>query len=190
MKNKNGLHRVCLTLLSCFIIFSCSKEDDTISSAALIEQYNPMGTYTFSVSPTMGGATVTTGTVKGSITNEGNGVLRLVFSGFQASPMPFSMQVDVQFALDLSGNNIIINPKEGKGFFSAMPPENTTSVNDNPMLGNLPEYALENGLYSEGKSIISGFYKPDKNGDMQFELTLNPAVELPVIVKITSLNKL
>ncbi len=177
-----------LLLLLCTLGFnSCSEEDETVDSATLIKRYGLVGAYTFSVSPLLGGIAVTTGTINGTITDEGNGVLRLVYSGFQASPMPFAMSVDVQMTLSESSKGLTVHNVDGKGFFDADPPDDPSSVGD---VWELPEEALAQGVHSGGASVISGEYKAATDGNMQFDLVLDPAVNLPVTISIKTIKKL
>jgi len=82
-------------------LVSCSDDDDKApGSAELIQKHDLPGTYSIEISPSfMGGIPVSSGTYEAAITNEGDGVLRLNFGGFQALPMPFVMSADVQFTL-------------------------------------------------------------------------------------------
>lgn len=176
-----------MLLLGGLMLSSCSKEDDDTSSSTLIKQYGLTGKYRFMIVPTiMGTVPVTAGTVDGTITEESNGVLRLRFKGFRASPMPFEMTVDAQFTITESANGLTVHNVDGKGFFDADPPEGGANPDDDPGF-QIPEESLEKGLHSNGNSKISGVYK---NSTKQMELELDPAVQLPVIIKINTVQKL
>lgn len=182
---KFALLPLLMLLLGGLMLNSCSKEDDDTSSSTLIKQYGLTGKYRFSVSPAMAGIVVATGTVDGTIIEEGNGVLRLRFSGFQASPMPFEMSVDTQFTVTETPNGLMIHNVNGKSYFDANPPAGGADPNDNDW--NLPPEALEQGLHSNGNSIVNGVYK---NSTKKLELELDPAVQLPVKIKINTVQKL
>src|SRR5690606_37844535 len=78
-------------------LVSCSDDDDK-GNTELIQKHDLPGTYNVEISPSfMGNIAIVTGQHQAVFTDEGNGVLRLQFGGFQAAPMPFMMSVDVQF---------------------------------------------------------------------------------------------
>lgn len=183
---KQKIVQLFIIFLFTVIVCSCSKDDDNIGED-LIEQYDLVGNYNFNVTPTlMGGNVVTKGTIYGVITDEGNGVLRLRFNGFHASPMPFEMSVDVQFTVTESSSGLLVHAVEDKGYFDADPPAG--GVDPDAETGfEIPDEAQEQGLHSNGKSIISGVYK---NETKQLDFELDPAIGLPVIVKIQTIQKL
>lgn len=196
--NVENIHRklylmpALMLLLSGLIFSSCSKEDDDTRGSTLIKQYGLTGKYRFQVMPTMMGTIpIATGTVDGTVTDDGNGVLRLRFSGFRANPMPFEMSVDAQFTVSETAKGLMIQSIDGKGFFDADPPVGGVDPNDDPGF-EIPEEALQQGLHSNGKSKISGVFEknPNGSGTMQYDLKLDPGIALPVIVIIKSVQKL
>lgn len=181
-------------LICLFLSISCSNDDDdgAKDSVTLIEQYKPMGTYLLTVSPKIGNSSIATGTINGNITQEEKGILRLKFSNFQEDPMPFVMSVDVQFSLVDAAGGITVQNIPNKGFFDADPLSGSDDIDPDEATDglNLSEEDLENGLHSNGTSIISGFYESDTDGIMQFNLELDPAVGLPVVIHISTENKI
>ncbi|WP_312137077.1 hypothetical protein [Sphingobacterium sp.] len=176
------------------IIFfsSCSKNDDDVGGDTLIKRYGLTGKYRFQVTPTMMELfPVTTGSIDGTVTDEGNGVLRLRFSKFRANPMPFDMTVDAQFTVAETAKGLKIHNVEGTGYFDADPPAGGTKPGENPGF-EIPEEALQQGLHSNGKAKITGLFEknPDGSGSMQYDLKLDPGVALPVVVMIKSIQKL
>lgn len=193
IKKRNQPILKSIYLLIClFLSISCSNDEGAIDSATLIEQYKPMGTYVLTVSPKIGAASVASGIINGNITEEEKGILRLKFSNFQADPMPFVMSVDVQFSLVDAVGGITIQNIPNKGFFDANPPSGSDEIDPEEVTDglNLSEEDLENGLHSNGASKISGFYKSDTDGSMQFNLELDPAVGLPVVIHISTQKKI
>ncbi|MGV8093674.1 MAG: hypothetical protein AB2L24_17585 [Mangrovibacterium sp.] len=182
-----------LLLLFYVGLSSCSKEVEEENSASLIKKYGLAGKYRFQVIPTlMGTVPMTTGTIDGTLTDEGNGVLRLRFTRFNAPPMPFNMTVDLQMTFTESSRGLHVHNVEGKSFFDADPPEGVDEIDPDDVPGGMeiPSEALKEGLHSNGKSVVSGEYKPAPDGTMQFDLELDPAVGLPVIIRIETLKKL
>lgn len=172
---------------------SCSDDDDAkeLSSAELIQQYALPGTYSIQISSSfMGNTPISAGTHQAVLTDEGNGVLRLKFGGFNTPPMPFVMAVDARMTLSSSGQQLIVHNVNGKSFFDAdVPPGQTLNPDNLPPGLDLPAEALQNGLHSNGNSTISGTYQL-AGEEVQFDLTLDPAVGLPVVISITALEKL
>ncbi|WP_433896380.1 hypothetical protein [Sphingobacterium mizutaii] len=179
-------------LLSGLMLFSCSKEDEDIGGSTLIKQYGLTGQYRFQVIPTMMGTIpIATGTVDGTVSDEGNGVLRLRFNGFRANPMPFEMSVDASFTISETAKGLLVQNVEGKSFFDADPPAGGADPDVDPGF-EIPEEALKKGLHSNGKSKLTGTIdkNPNGSGAMQYDLKLDPAVSLPVVVIIKSVQKL
>lgn len=179
-------------LLSGLMLFSCSKEDEDIGGSTLIKQYGLTGQYRFQVIPTMMGTIpIATGTVDGTVSDEGNGVLRLRFNGFHANPMPFEMSVDASFTISETAKGLLVQNVEGKSFFDADPPAGGADPDVDPGF-EIPEEALKKGLHSNGKSKLTGTIdkNPNGSGAMQYDLKLDPAVSLPVVVIIKSVQKL
>lgn len=181
-----------LLLLSGLMLFSCSKEDEDTGGTTLIKQYGLTGQYRFQVIPTMMGTIpIATGTVDGIVSDEGNGVLRLRFNGFRANPMPFEMSVDASFTISETAKGLLVQNVEGKSFFDADPPAGGADPDGDPGF-EIPEEALKIGLHSNGKSKLTGTIdkNPNGSGAMQYDLKLDPAVSLPVVVIIKSVQKL
>lgn len=179
-------------LLSGLILFSCSKEDEETSGSTLIKQYGLTGQYRFQVIPTMMGTIpIATGTVDGTVSDEGNGILRLRFNGFRANPMPFEMSVDASFTISETAKGLLVQNIEGKSFFDADPPAGGADPDVDPGF-EIPEEALKKGLHSNGNSKLTGTIdkNPNRSGAMQYDLKLDPAVSLPVVVIIKSVQKL
>lgn len=167
---------------------SCSKENEDLNSADLIQRYGLAGAYTFQVTPlAMGLSPVTSGTINGLITHEGNGVLRLVYSGFQEAPMPFAMSVDIQFTVRESPKGLSVEHVPGKGYFNADKPDNGIPIDD---IWELPPDAVKEGVHSNGKSITTGDILNLGKEKQQFDLKLDPAVNLPVAISIRTLKKI
>jgi len=77
---------------------------------------------------------------------------------------------------------------EGKGFFDAdVPPGQTIDPSNLPPGIQLPDGALQDGLHSEGNSSVSGKYLVD---EQTFELQIDPAVGLPIIINVKTTEKL
>ncbi|MGO3654850.1 MAG: hypothetical protein ACTJFN_10825 [Sphingobacterium sp.] len=182
-----------LMLLGCgLMLSSCSKEGEDIGGSTLIKQYGMTGKYRFQVIPAMMGTIpIATGTVDGTVTDEGNGILRLRFTGFRASPMPFEMSVDSRFSVTETSKGLMVHNVDGKGYFDANPPADGFDPDDDPGF-EIPDEALEQGLHSNGNSKISGVFEknPNGSGTMQYDLKLDPGVALPVVVVIKSVQKL
>ena len=179
-------------LLSGLMLFSCSKEDEDTGGSTLIKQYGLTGQYRFQVIPTMMGTIpIATGTVDGTVSDEGNGVLRLRFNGFRANPMPFEMSVDASFTISETAKGLLVQNVEGKSFFDADPPADGADPDVDTGF-EIPEEALKKGLHSNGKSKLTGTIdkNPNGSGAMQYDLKLDPAVSLPVVVIIKSVQKL
>lgn len=179
-------------LLSGLMLFSCSKEDEDTGGSTLIKQYGLTGQYRFQVIPTMMGTIpIATGTVDGTVSDEGNGILRLRFNGFRANPMPFEMSVDASFTISETAKGLLVQNVEGKSFFDADPPVGGADPDVDPGF-EIPEEALKKGLHSNGKSKLTGTIdkNPNGSGAMQYDLKLDPAVSLPVVVIIKSVQKL
>lgn len=170
---------------------SCSNDDDGPSSVSLIEEYNLPGTYSIEISSAfMGNTPIASGTHQAVMTNEGNGILRLQFGGFNTPPMPFVMSVDVQMTFNKSNQKLIVHNVDGNSYFDAnVPPGVEIDPNNLPPGLELPPEALENGLHSNGNSIVSGEYKM-LDGTMQFNLDIDPAIGLPIIINIKTIEKL
>jgi len=174
------------------MLFSCSKEDEDTGGSTLIKQYGLTGQYRFQVIPTMMGTIpIATGTVDGAVSDEGNGILRLRFNGFRANPMPFEMSVDASFTISETAKGLLVQNVEGKSFFDADPPAGGADPDKDPGF-EIPEEALKKGLHSNGKSKLTGTIdkNPNGSGAMQYDLKLDPAVSLPVVVIIKSVQKL
>lgn len=181
-----------ILLFGTFLLSSCSKDVDEIKPKTLFEQYDLLGKYRFRVTPLMMGTMpITTGKIDGTITDEGNGILRLRYNKFRANPMPFEMTVDLQFTITEKENEFTVHNVEGKSFFNADPPAEGVGPIDIPGI-ELPPGAEHQGLKSNGKSKISGFIKKtvDPSDSIKFNLKLDPAVGLPVVISILSLEKL
>lgn len=181
-----------LFLFSGLLLFSCSKEDEDTGGSTLIKQYGLTGQYRFQVIPTMMGTIpIATGTVDGRVSDEGNGVLRLRFNGFRANPMPFEMSVDASFTISETAKGLLVQNVEGKSYFDADPPAGGADPDVDPGF-EIPEEALKKGLHSNGKSKLTGTIdkNPNGSGAMQYDLKLEPAVSLPVVVIIKSVQKL
>ncbi len=179
-------------LLSGLMLFSCSKEDEDTGGSTLIKQYGLTGQYRFQVIPTMMGTIpIATGTVDGTVSDEGKGVLRLRFNGFRANPMPFEMSVDASFTISETAKGLLVQNVEGKSYFDADPPAGGADPDVDPGF-EIPEEALKKGLHSNGKSKLTGTIdkNPNGSGAMQYDLKLDPAVSLPVVVIIKSVQKL
>lgn len=169
-------------------LVSCSDDDNSKGNMNLISQYDLSGTYNIEINPSfMGNTSVATGTHQAVFTDEGNGVLRLQFGGFNAPPMPFVMAVDVQMKFNESGEKLIVNNVEGKGFFDANVPPGGIDPNSLPPGINIPQDAIQNGLHSNGASSISGEYNKETK---QFQLQIDPAVGLPIIVNVKTTEKI
>lgn len=170
---------------------SCSNDDDNASSVSLIEAYNLPGTYNIEISSAfMGSTPIASGTHQATMTDEGNGILRLQFGGFNTPPMPFVMEVDVQMTFSESDQKLIVHNVDGNSYFDAnVPPGVELDPNSLPPGLELPPEALENGLHSNGNSIVSGEYKMIEE-TMQFDLDIDPAIGLPIIITIKTIEKI
>jgi len=170
---------------------SCSNDDDNSSSVSLIEAHNLPGTYNIEISSAfMGSTPIASGTHQATMTNEGNGILRLQFGGFNTPPMPFVMDVDVQMTFSESDQKLIVHNVDGNSYFDANVPTGVElDPNSLPPGLELPPETLENGLHSNGNSIVSGEYKMVEE-TMQFDLDIDPAIGLPIIVTIQTIEKL
>ncbi|MFV0541493.1 MAG: hypothetical protein ACK5MZ_09705 [Aestuariibaculum sp.] len=195
MKTKK--HGTAALLLILFLSFTgCSNDLEDVDGAMLIEQYDLAGRYKVQITPKMMGlAAITSGEHDAELINEGDGVLRLKFSGFQREPMPFEMSVDVKMRVKPGPNSELILENIG-GDFDADLPEGTSVINPDDIPGGIevPEDALANGIHSNGKSSISGVYKMLTNIDgteaINFEWNLEPNVGLPVVVNIRTNSKI
>lgn len=182
----NKLFRMPLALLAITIFFTSCSSDDDGGNKNLIDTYDLPGTYTIEIASSfMGSTPVASGTHQATFTDEGGGVLRLQFGGFNIPPMPFMMSVDASFTLSKSEQKLIVHNVDGQSFFDAdVPPGQTIDPNNLPPGLQLPAGALQNGLHSNGNSTISGEYNIDTN---TFNLTLDPAVGLPIMISIKTL---
>ncbi len=186
-----------LVLVFSVILVGCSDTLEDLDGAALIRKHKLVGTYKVQITPKMMGiAAVTTGEHNAEISDEGNGVLRLKFSGFQKKPMPFEMSINMLMRVKPGPNGALRIENMG-GDFDADLPEGETVIdpNDVPEGIEVPEDALVNGLHSNGASSISGDYKMMKDLDgkgasMNFDLNLEPNVGLPVVVSIRTNKKI
>lgn len=188
-KNKYILG-IFLALLSTSFI-ACSSDDNEPSSISLIDEYNLPGIYSIEISSAfMGNTPIASGTYEAIMTNEGNGILRLQFSGFNTPPMPFLMSVDAQMTLSKSAQKLIVHNVDGNSYFDANVPSGVEiDPNNLPPGLELPPDALENGLHSNGNSLVIGEYKM-LDGTMQFDLDIDPAIGLPIIINIKTIEKL
>lgn len=186
---------ILLMLMITVFFVGCSKNDDVKDSATLIKEYNLAGNYKVEITPKLMGTTaVTTGKHNAELTDEGNGVLRLRYSGFRAAPMPFEMSVDLKMSVKLISNDKLEIVNIG-GDFDADLPKGTGVINPDDMPNGitLPDEALKNGLHSNGKSTISGKYHKisgSNNESMNFEWEVEPNIGLPIIISIVTISKI
>lgn len=182
-----------------FLVFlaGCSKDKaEKMNSAALIERYDLAGNYKIQITPRMMGTTpVATGIHDAELIDEGNGVLRLYFTGFKTSPMPFVMSVNMRMKLHKGSGEEIVVENLGGDFDADLPGgQSAIDPDDAPPGIQLPEQALAEGFHSNGASEIEGKYKRIENGDgeqqMNFDWELHPNISLPVTVQIKTLYKL
>lgn len=193
-----------ILVVSSFAFFSCNKDAEQIDGAALIKKYELAGNWKIMVSPKlMGIVPMTTGTVDGTITDEGNGIIRLAFDRFQEAPMPFQMTVRLRMKAKAGpqGELILENVADGHQTFDADPPIGSDGVSpdDAPPGIEIPDGALEKGLHSNGISSVSGVCRYEQattvkgvtyKAGMRLILNLDPNVGLPVVVAITTLEKI
>ncbi|PCH73164.1 MAG: hypothetical protein COB98_11005 [Flavobacteriaceae bacterium] len=182
-----------------FILLSltgCNKELEDIDGETLIEQYQLSGRYKIQITPKMMGiAAITTGAHDAILTHEGGDVLRLKFTGFQKSPMPFKMSVDILMRIKPGPKGSLRIENIG-GDFDADLPEGASVINqdDLPPGMEIPEDALVNGLHSNGDSFIAGVYEkmetPTGEKLLNFNWNLDPNVGLPVVINIKTIKKM
>lgn len=189
-------HGIFIMLLATLFLFTnCSEELDDLNGASIIEQQNIAGKYIVQITPMlMGMAPMTTGEHEAELIHEGNGVLRLKFSGFREKPMPFEMSVDIRMKAKPGSEGGMLIENIG-GDFDADLPKGVDVINpdDAPDGIQIPEEALKSGLHSKGASEITGKYrKMTINGKeaMNFDWKLNPNVGLPVVVAIQTKRKI
>lgn len=185
-----------LTFFLSLAFIGCSDELEELDGATLIQQHELAGKYKVQITPKMMGlAAITSGEHDAELINEGDGVLRLKYSGFREPPMPFEMSVNVLMRVKPGPNGELILENIG-GDFDADLPEGVSVIdpNDAPPGIEIPEDALANGIHSNGKSSISGVYKmltgKDGTEAMNFEWNLEPNVGLPVVVNIRTNSKI
>lgn len=176
-------------------LIGCTKELDELDGATLIERYNLPGNYKVQITPKMLGVSpVTTGEHDAELINEGDGVLRLKFSGFRRDPMPFEMSVDILMRIEPGANGGLVVENIG-GDFDADAPGGVSIIdpNDIPEGIEVPEEALVGGLHSNGESVIAGNYmmmdSSDGSQSMNFSWELEPNVGLPVTIAIRTNSK-
>jgi hypothetical protein len=185
-----------MTLVLGLVFTRCTDELDELDGAALIESYNIPGKYKVQITPLMLGLIpVTTGEHDAELINEGDGVLRLIFSGFNKDPMPFEMSVDILMQITPGANGTLIVENIGGDFDANLPEgEVTIDPDDIPEGIEIPDDALISGLHSNGDSTISGEYIITDNEDGTqsgyFDWVLVPNVGLPVTVGIKTNNKI
>ncbi len=194
MKNhKTLLQAFGILALTFGLLFQSCKKDE-INNEQIIEEYGLTGNFIFEVKPTLvlGNTVLTKGEIEGLVTHEGNGVLRLRFAKFNASPMPFEMTVDLQMTLLDRKDFIQVNNLKGKSNFIAIKPEDSGDINPDDVPGGfeLTEEQLKNGISSKGNSEVKGTIKKLEDGNIQYDLTLDPKVGLPITIKIKSVRKL
>lgn len=183
MKKTFTLNSAFYALLFCLVLSSCSKDKNEVDPSKLIKKYELAGNYQFTVSPMLFGQTVlATGTIDGTIKEEEKGVLRMRFSGFKADPMPFKMNMDVQFTVAENSKGLSVSSVREKGFFNAVRPEDGVEIDSTDIPGGLEltEEELNQGLHSNGKSILKGAY----DSSTEFNLELDPVIGLPMTIRI------
>lgn len=185
-----------MLLATLFLFTNCSKELEDLNGASIIEQQNLAGKYIIQISPKlMGLAAITTGEHEAELIHEGDGILRLKFSGFREKPMPFQMSVDIRMRAKPGSNGGLLIENIG-GDFDADLPDGVDVIdpNDAPDGIEIPEDALVNGLHSNGQSTITGKYHmintPNGKDAMNFDWQLQPNVGLPVVVAIQTKRKI
>lgn len=196
MKTRNKIWKwsmlSALALLLSGTIISCSK--DELTSAELIEKHHLIGNYIFQVTPTfeIGGKALAKGEVEGTITHEGNGVLRLKYDKFIADPMPFEMSVDLKMTISERGDLLLVKNVMGDNNFIASLVEGSGGIDPDDVPGGLevPIEQLLNGIDSKGKSEVTGVIYLLENGKIEYALDLYPNIGLPLVIKIKSIEKL
>ena len=194
MKTKQ--HIFFTVFLALFLsLTGCKDELEDIEGARLIQEYNLAGRYKIQITPKMMGIfAVTSGEHDAEFIDEGDGVLRLKFTGFKKDPMPFEMSVDILMLIKPGAKGGLRVENIG-GDFDADLPEGKSVIdpNDAPDGIEIPKDALTKGIHSNGGSFISGNYKmmdnPDNTQAMNFDLNLEPNVGLPVVIAIRTNRK-
>ena len=95
MKTKQ--HIFFTVFLALFLsLTGCKDELEDIEGASLVQEYKLAGKYKIQITPRlMGIIAITSSEHDAEFIDEGDGVLRLKFTGFKKDPMPFEMSVNI-----------------------------------------------------------------------------------------------